>query len=110
MPPVSFSSTPNPNALRCDAPGARWPVPTIQGQVQPHPQPQPRPLRSYRTAPAALAAGDHFAHNLLMIPGLAGVLIHDGWLTISKKQEAKWPAIKRAVTAIILAAAQGGQP
>ncbi len=104
MPPVSFSSTPNPNALRCDAPGARWPAPTTQLRGQ------PLSIRAFRSAAAALAAGDHFAHELLLIPGLTGVLIHDDWLTISKLPEGKWPAIKRAVNAIILAAAQGGQP
>lgn len=128
MPPVAFSSTPNPNALRCDAPGVRWPAPPAAAPVltpiptpvpnsipAPNPVPAqvpaqspalPRTFRSYRSAPEALAAGDHFAHNLLLIPGLCGVLIHENWLTVSKAPQAKWPPIKRAVTTLIVASAR----
>ncbi len=75
---VRFETTPNPNALKCV-------------------------LDTTRTGPivsagsAEEAAGDPLALALLAIPGVTRVLVHTGFVTVSKEPGADWAAIKRGV-------------
>lgn len=75
---LEYQPTPNPNALRC--------------VVAPSPAPA---VRSYRKA--AEAQGDPLATRLFAVPGVAGILLADGWMTVSKVPDAAWPAIKAGV-------------
>lgn len=77
-------TTPNPNALKF--------------VVSPSPGSTPR---SYRSAPAP--GTDPLAEALFAIPGIANLLIHDGWITVSKSPQAQWPEIRRAVEAQLTA-------
>ena len=82
---IDFRDTPNPNALKCvldRSPGAK--------------------PRSYRSAPEA--SGDALGAAVMAIPGVTGVLIHDGWLTVSKDAGTGWGAIKPALKAALAAA------
>jgi len=104
---LTYSETPNPAALRCDlaAPSAGPDAPADPGSSSNPGLPplagRPGALRSYRSAQAALAAGDALAAALLAVPGLTGVLLHQHWLTITKDPQSKWPPIKRAVERIV---------
>lgn len=75
---VEFRETPNPNALKCI--------------LDASPRPTPLSVRS-----AEQAQSDPIAKALFAIPGVNNLLIHDGWITVGKAQDAKWPAIKSAV-------------
>jgi NFU1 iron-sulfur cluster scaffold homolog, mitochondrial len=82
---TEFRETPNPNALKCVLDRSPGPTP-----------------RSYREANAA--AGDPLAAVLFGVPGVTGLLIHDGWVTVSKSDSAKWAGIKTALRAAFAAA------
>lgn len=75
---TSFESTPNPNALKC--------------LVDPSPASVPR---SYFNAEQA--AGDPLAESLFEVEGVSNVLIHTAFVTICKRPDARWPAIKKGV-------------
>lgn len=82
---TEFRETPNPNAVKCvldRSPGAT--------------------PRSYRAATEA--ADDPLATLLFGVPGVTGLLIHDGWVTVSKSDSAKWTGIKPALRAAFAAA------
>jgi hypothetical protein len=71
--------TPNPDALKFVL--DRSPAPRV-----------PRSLRS-----AAEARGDPVGEPLLSIPGVAHVLIHDGWITVSRAPGTPWDSIRASV-------------
>lgn len=75
---VEYRETPNPNAMKCVL----------------NASPGPRP-RSYRAA--SDAAGDPLAAALFEVPGVEGLLIHDGWITVSKSSGASWKSVKAGV-------------
>lgn len=75
-------STPNPNALKF--------------VLEPSPGAVPR---SYRTPPAP--GTDPLAEALFALPGVVNLLIHDGWMTVSKSANAAWPELRRAVEAVL---------
>lgn len=74
-----FVSTPNPNAIKCVV----------------EPSPAPDAPRSY--AAADKAEGDALALALFQIEGVTNLLIHDGWITVSKRPEADWKRVKPAI-------------
>lgn len=78
---VEFQQTPNPNAIKCI--------------VEPPLPPREGGLRSYQSA--ADAAGDPLAALLMGLPGVAGVFINQGWVTVSRKPGEDWRGIKNAV-------------
>ncbi len=86
MPPLnqvtSFQPTPNPNALKCVLANP------IEG-----------PIRSYRDASGF--AGDPLAEALFGLPGVVGLLISGGWLTLNKSPEADWSVLKPAVQKVL---------
>ncbi len=84
---VEFQDTPNPNALKC---------------VLDHPLPESPGLRSYLSPEAA--AGDPLASALFAVPGVVGILINPGWVTVSKSQDAPWKQIKAGVARVLGAA------
>lgn len=79
---VEFRETPNPNAVKCvldSSPGAT--------------------PRSYRRPQDA--AGDPLADALFGVPGVVGLLIHDGWITVTKSPGAAWKTLKPAVERVL---------
>ena len=77
-----FRDTPNPNAVKCV-------LDRSMGEG----------MRSYFNA--AQAAGDPVASRLFAIEGVTNVLIHGDWLTVSKRPEAAWGPIRRAVEQVL---------
>jgi hypothetical protein len=85
---TEFHDTPNPNALKCVL---DRPLPPLASASA--------PLRSYQS-PAA-ASADPLAAALFAIPGVAGVLINPGWVTISKTPDAQWKPLKAGVKKVL---------
>ncbi len=85
-----YEETPNPNAIKCVLSGALPPAPAIE-----------RAMRSYAGVDAARAAGDDLAAALLSIPGVTGVLLTPGWITVSKAPSATWARVKPAVASAL---------
>jgi hypothetical protein len=83
---VEFQDTPNPNALKCIVDP---PIPEREGSEG------DSGLRSYLSASAA--ANDPLAARLFTLPGVAGVFISQGWLTITKAPAAEWKSLKPAL-------------
>lgn len=77
---TKFLTTPNPNALKCEL--DRSPAPD-------------RP-RSY--AQGEPVHDDPLASALLAVPGVAHLLIHDGWITVGKSPEASWASLKPRIS------------
>lgn len=75
---TQFQSTPNPNAVKCILD-----------------RPLPEPARSFRKAEEA--AADPLGAALFSIPGITGVLLSGGWLTVNKSPDSDWPKIKKSV-------------
>lgn len=75
---LRYEPTPNPHALKC----------VLSGRISDASLP-------FRTAEAA--AGHPLAAALFAVEGVAGLLLHKDWLTVSRSPAAKWPAIKRGV-------------
>ena len=99
MPPIQFEPTPNPNAIKCVVdPASIEPDPTRPGLG----------IRSYFNAEAAREADDPLAHALFAIPGVANLLIHTAFITVGKSPDAKWPAIKPKVKAVLKSASEPG--
>ena len=78
---IEFQETPNPNAVKCI--------------VEPPLSARDGALRSYQSE--ADAADDPLAARLIRLPGVAGVFINQGWVTVSRKPGEDWRAIKNAV-------------
>ncbi len=81
---VQFQDTPNPNALKC----------VLDGRIAPAP-------RSFFNAEQA--KGDALATALFAIPGVTNVLIHDGWITLSKAPDTDWKPVKAAARKVLRA-------
>jgi len=79
---VEFQATPNPNALKCVLDRSPGPVP-----------------RAYRSA--AAAGDDPLARALFGIRGVAGLLIHDGWITVTKLDKVRWAGIRAGVERVL---------
>ncbi len=109
-----FEQTPNPDALKCvlasrspalpGAPAAASPtVAPSSLQDQPsNPSQSPATLgrpRSYRSPEEAL--NDPLARAIFAVPGIAGVLILQDFITITRTPGASWAPIKRAVEAAL---------
>ena len=79
---TDIQPTPNPNAMKLllDAPAADG-------------------TKSYFN-PAA-AHGDPLATALFAIPGVAGVMLLNTMITISKRRDADWPAILAAARTVV---------
>lgn len=91
---ISFESTPNPHALRCVL-NAPLPMPHAQ-PASPGSSPSPEGgERSYRDAQQA--RGDAAAEAMFSVPGVVGVMIREGWMTISKAPSAKWSNVRAGV-------------
>ncbi len=86
-----FQSTPNPNAVKCV-------LDRTTGEA----------VRSYFNAGAA--QDDPVASALFAIDGVTNVLINDDWITVSKRPDAKWPAIKSAVERALRGVEERGSP
>ena len=78
---VSWDRTPNPNAMKA----------VIEGD--------PGRPRSYLSAEEA--SEDPLAAALFAIEGVANVLIHERFITVGKRQDARWGPIRRRATAAI---------
>ncbi len=77
-----FEDTPNPNAIKC--------------VVSPSPTDKPR---SYFNASAA--EGDPLATALFGIDGVTNVLIHTGFVTVSKTPSARWSTIRPRIERVL---------
>ena len=75
---TSFEPTPNPNAVKC--------------LVEPSPASSPR---SYFNA--GQAAQDSLARALFEVDGVTNVLIHSSFITVGKRPEAAWRAVRVGV-------------
>ncbi|MDX2131718.1 MAG: NifU N-terminal domain-containing protein [Planctomycetota bacterium] len=84
---VEVVQTPNPDALK------------FVLDASPAPD-RPRSVRS------RAEAADPLAGALMAIEGVSHVLIHDGWITVSRTPGTPWDALRRRV-AEALAAAPG---
>ncbi|MCE2967580.1 MAG: NifU N-terminal domain-containing protein [Phycisphaerales bacterium] len=73
-----YQQTPNPDALKCE----------LDRSTGRHKGP-PRSFRS-----AEQAAGDPLGRAIMQIPGIAGVLIHEDWLTITRAPNTPWESLK----------------
>jgi Scaffold protein Nfu/NifU N terminal len=82
---VEFQETPNPHAVKCIVDP---PVPAREGG-----------LRSYQSAQDA--AGDPLAARLMGVPGVAGVFINQGWVTVTRKAGEEWRGIKSGVRRVL---------
>ena len=102
---AKFEQTPNPDALKCVlAPRSDTPGPNggAEGDQPSHPAQPVAPLarlRSYRSLDEA--SGDPLARAILTIPGIAGVLILDDFITITRAPGTPWPPLKRALEAAL---------
>ena len=85
---TEFQTTPNPNALKC----------VLDRPLRPGAE----VLRSFRSADQA--RNDPLGQALMAIPGVSSVLLSDGWLTINKSPQARWPALKAGVQQALAAA------
>ncbi len=81
---VRFQDTPNPNAIKCVLDRSPGPMP-----------------RSYPRA--ADADDDPIAAALFRVPDVTNVLMHDGWITVGKRDDANWAAVKKGVAAALAA-------
>lgn len=79
-----FEPTPNPNAVKCILD-----------------RPLPDPPRSFRAADQV--GDDPLGRALFAIPGVAGLLLSGGWLTVNKRPEADWARIKTGVQQVLAA-------
>ena len=79
---TKFQPTPNPNALKCVLD-----------------RPLPEPIRSYRAREQAEA--DPLGAALFAVPGVTGVLLSGGWLTVNKSPEADWSGVKKGIEAVL---------
>ena len=81
---TEFESTPNPNAVIC----------RLDRRIC-------RDSVSYRDSAAATEAGDVVAAAIFDRTDASCLFFCDDWLTVNKPADAKWPAIKRRVKAIL---------
>lgn len=79
---TKFQTTPNPNALKCILDPAL-----------------PEPVRSFRSADQV--GSDPLARALFGVPGVTGVLLSGGWLTVNKTPDAEWAGVKRGVADVL---------
>jgi hypothetical protein len=63
------------------------------------PLPAREGLRSYTSPPTP--ERDPLGAALFAIPGVVGVLINPGWVTISKAPDAAWKPIKGALSKVL---------
>lgn len=79
---LSFEPTPNPNALKCilDRPISSAP-------------------RSFLNAGAAEA--DPLAKALFAVEGVACVLMNGGWVTVNKRADTPWSAVKPGIKRVL---------
>jgi NFU1 iron-sulfur cluster scaffold homolog, mitochondrial len=78
----TFETTPNPNAVKCilDRPISQGP-------------------RSFLSAGAADA--DPLAKALFAVDGVTCILMNGGWMTVNKRPETSWPAVKAGVKQVL---------
>ena len=79
---TEFEDTPNPNAMKCwvDVPLSESPLSFFNAE----------------------AAADHpLAARLFDEAGVTNVLILGEWLTVCKTPKARWPAVKKKVSAVL---------
>jgi hypothetical protein len=79
---LSFEATPNPNALKC----------ILDRPISPGP-------RSFLNA--AGAETDPIARALFSVEGVSCVLMNGGWMTVNKRPDASWTAIKAGVKRVL---------
>lgn len=100
---LEFHATPNPNARKYVLPKG------AEAMANPAPEPGTggaagggtggaAALRSYRSA--AQADGDVLARALFGVPGVCGVLVGDGWVTVNKTPETRWGEVESGIAAI----------
>ena len=85
---TEFQDTPNPNALKC----------VLDRPLNP-PGALARQIRSYQSAGSA--AGDPLAAAIFQVPGVTGVLINPGWVTVTRSAEADWKSVKAGVKKVL---------
>ncbi|GAB4546163.1 MAG: hypothetical protein Tsb0013_04760 [Phycisphaerales bacterium] len=78
-----FETTPNPRAMKC--------------LLSPAPAPVGSGLRSYSEVSAARAAEDELACVLLEIDGVERVMVLQDFVTVTRREDAKWSALKPAL-------------
>jgi hypothetical protein len=83
---VEFQETPNPNAVKCILDPPASPAPELG-------------MRSYQSH--AAASSDPLAAALLAVPGIVGVFINQGWVTVSKDPDSEWKTVKAAVRKVL---------
>ncbi len=84
-----IEKTPNPNAIKC----------VLDRRITARTQ-------SYSAA-SPLQSNDPLARALLAIPGVAGVMFCDDFVTISKRPEARWDGIEAQARLALSAAVAG---
>ncbi len=79
---TSFEPTPNPNAVKCllDRPISTGP-------------------RSFLNA--AAAESDPIARALFAVEGVTSVLMNRGWITVNKRAETAWSAVKPQIKRVL---------
>ncbi len=82
---VEFRQTPNPDALKC----------MVEPEVRPLGVSGPKRPRAYRSVDEA--GEDALAVALFAVEGVAGVLIHEQWITVNKAAGAAWAKVKPGV-------------
>jgi hypothetical protein len=83
---VEFQETPNPNAVKCILDPPAPPAPELG-------------MRSYQSLAAPVH--DPLAAALLAVPGIVGVFINQGWVTLSKAPAADWKPLKASVKKVL---------
>lgn len=79
---IRFESTPNPDAIKCVLPTPR------RGDI-------------VSAGSPAEADGNLLALELLAIPGVTRVLLHTGFVSVSKSPDSSWLSIKRGVNKVL---------
>jgi hypothetical protein len=79
---LSFEPTPNPNALKC----------ILDRPISPGP-------RSFLNSGAAEA--DPLARALFAVDGVSCILMNGGWMTVNKRPEAPWSAVKPGIKRVL---------
>lgn len=92
----SFQPTPNPNALKCvlDRPITRGPVSFRSSADVPAPG-------DGASRDAAVSEAYRLAPALFAVPGVAGLLFNQDWVTVNKAPQSDWAEVKAGVTRVL---------
>ena len=82
---IEVQSTPNPNAMKF----------ILSGEIAP---------QTLSFFDAAQAAGHPVASRIFAIDGVVSVLLLGDFVTVNKRPDARWPAIRKKVEAVLRSA------